>query len=81
MMNSDYLAGWDAKAEQRKADFMEHLYQCSGRANAGPGIVGLYTGLWEQFCIREAGPVMRDRYFEMMDAIRLYEEGKLQPVS
>ena len=80
-MNSDYLAGWDVKAEQRKADFMEHMYQCSGRANAGPGLVGLYTGLWEQFCIREAGPIMRDRYFEMMDAIRQFEEENLKPVS
>jgi len=81
MMNSNYLAGWDVKAEQRKADFMEHMYQCSGRANAGPGVVGLYTGLWENFCLREAGPIMRDRYFEMMEAVRLYEEGKLEPVS
>jgi hypothetical protein len=81
MMNSDYLAGWDVMAEQRKADFMEHMYQCSGRANAGPGVVGLYTGLWENFCLREAGPIMRDRYFEMMEAVRLYEEGKLEPVS
>jgi len=80
-MNSDYLAGWDVKAEQRKADFMEHMYQCSGRANAGPGVVGLYTGLWEQFCLREAGPIMRDRYFEMIEAVRLYEEGQLQPVA
>ena len=81
MMNSDYLAGWDVKAEQRKADFMEHMYQCSGRANAGPGVVGLYTGLWEQFCLREAGPIMRDRYFEMIEAVRLYEESQLQPVT
>jgi hypothetical protein len=57
------------------------MYQCSGRANAGPGVVGLYTGLWESFCLREAGPIMRDRYFEMMEAVRLYEEGKLEPVS
>lgn len=81
MMNSDYLAGWDVKAEQRKADFMEHMYQCSGRANSGPGVVGLYTRLWQEFCVREAGPIMRDRYFEMMEAVRLYEEGKLEPVS
>ena len=81
MMNSDYLAGWDVNAEQRKADFIEHMYQCSGRANAGPGVVGLYTGLWQNFCLREAGPIMRDRYFEMMEAVRLYEEGKLEPVS
>jgi hypothetical protein len=40
---------------------------------------GLYTGLWADFCIREAGPVMRNRYFEMMEAVRLYEEGQLQP--
>ena len=81
MMNSDYLAGWDVKAEQRKAAFMEHMYQCSGRANAGPGVVGLYTGLWEQFCLREAGPIMRDRYFEMIEAVRLFDEGQLQPVA
>jgi len=81
MMNTDYLAGWDVKKEQQKADFMEHMYQCSGRANGGPGIVGLYTRLWQEFCLKEAGPVMRDRYFEMMEAVRLYEEGKLQLVS
>lgn len=80
-MNTDYLAGWDVKKEQQKADFMEHMYQCSGRANAGPGVIGLYTRLWQEFCIREAGPAMRDRYFEMLEAVRLYEEGKLQPVS
>ena len=80
-MNTDYLAGWDVKKEQQKADFMEHMYQCSGRANGGPGVVGLYTGLWQEFCTKEAGPIMRDRYFEMMEAVRLYEEGKLEPVS
>lgn len=78
-MNTDYLAGWDVAAEQRKADFMDHMYQCSGRHQGPPGVKGLYTGLWEQFCIREAGPVMRDKWFEMMEAVRLYEEGKLDP--
>ena len=80
-MNTDYLAGWDVAAEQRKADFMEHCYQCSGRHQGPPGVKGLYTGLWEEFCLREAGPAMRDRYFEMLEAVRLYEEGKLQPVA
>jgi hypothetical protein len=80
-MNTDYLAGWDVKKEQQKADFMEHMYHCSGRANGGPGVVGLYTGFGQEFCIKEAGPIMRDRYFEMMEAVRLYEEGKLEPVS
>jgi hypothetical protein len=80
MMNTDYLAGWDVASEQRKADFMEHCYQCSGRHQGPPGVKGLYTGLWEEFCIREAGPAMRDKWFEMMEAVRLYEEGKLEPV-
>lgn len=78
-MNTDYLAGWDVAAEQRKADFMEHMYQCSGRDQGPPGVHGLYTGLWQEFCVREAGPAMRDKWFEMMEAVRLYEEGKLQP--
>lgn len=74
MMKSDYLAGWDVKAEQRKADFMEHMYQCSGRANGGPGVVGLYTGLWQDFCLKEAGPFCRDMYFDRLQAVKEYEE-------
>ena len=61
----------DYSNEQKKADFMEHMYQCSARTN------GLYTGLWQEFCLNEAGPVMRNRYFEMLDAITIYEEQKL----
>ncbi|MEY3179211.1 MAG: hypothetical protein RJB42_1452 [Bacteroidota bacterium] len=81
MMNSDYLAGWDVKAEQRKADFMEHMYQCSGRANAGPGVVGLYTGLWQEFCLKEAGPFARNKYFEMLEAVKLFEEQQAKETS
>ena len=60
----EQLLNWDVVAEQKKADFMEHMYKCSGRTN------GLYTGLWEHFCIHEAGPIMRERFFEMVEAIR-----------
>ena len=79
-MNTDYLKGWDVTKEQQKADFMNHMYKCSGRADKSHPLHGKYTGLWQDFCIEEAGPVMRDRYFEMMEAIRLYEEGQLHPV-
>jgi hypothetical protein len=68
----EQLENWDVVAEQKKADFIEHIYQCYK-----PGD-GCYTGLWQRFCIQEAGPVLRERYFEMQEAIRLYEEGKLQ---
>jgi hypothetical protein len=64
----EQLQNWDATLEQKKAYFMEHMYRCSGRTN------GLYTGLWENFCITEAGPIMRERFFEMVEAVRLYEE-------
>lgn len=57
--------------EQKKADFMERMYQCSARTN------GLYTGLWQEFCLNEAGPIMRDRYFEMLEAIIIYKERQL----
>lgn len=67
----EQLQNWDVVAEQKKADFLEHMYKCSGRTN------GLYTGLWEHFCIHEAGPIMRERFFEMVDAIRQYEEAEL----
>jgi hypothetical protein len=78
MINTDYLAGWDVKKEQQKADFMEHMYQCSGRANGGSGVVGLYTGLWQDFCIKEAGPAMRDDYFKRLQFIDDVKTGKIQ---
>jgi hypothetical protein len=71
----EQLRNWDVISEQKKADFMEHMYQCSGRTN------GTYTGLWQEFCIREAGPIMRERFFEMLEAVRIYEEGLLEPIS
>jgi hypothetical protein len=33
-----------------------------------------YTGLWERFCITEAGPLARSQFFEALKAIKEYEE-------
>lgn len=65
-MNTDYLNKWNVKAEQRKAEFMEHMYKCSGRTN------GLYTGLWQEFCLNEAGFYCRDLFFERQEAIKKF---------
>lgn len=73
------LNNWDVKKEQQKQDFLEHMYHCAGRQNKNHPMHSLYTGLWQDFCIKEAGPIMRDKYFEMLEAVRLYEENKLQP--
>ena len=84
MSNSvDYqtvLNNWSVEKEQQKQDFLEHMYNCAGRQNKNHPMHSLYTGLWQDFCIKEAGPIMRDKYFEMLEVVRLYEENKLQPV-
>ena len=77
MSNSvDYqtvLNNWSVKKEQQKQDFLEHMYNCAGRQNKNHPMHRLYTGLWQDFCIKEAGPIMRDRYFEMLEAVNEYE--------
>lgn len=78
MNYQEVLNNWSVTKEQQKADFLDHMYNCSGRQDPNHPLHGRYTGLWQDFCITEAGPLMRDRYFEMQEAIRLYEEGKLQ---
>ena len=67
-MNTDYLKGWDIQEQQRRADFMAHMYKCSGRTN------GLYTGLWQDFCLNEAGPTCRQMYFDRLEAIQKFVE-------
>ena len=54
--------------EQLKADFMEHMYRCSGRTN------GLFTGLWKEFCLKEAGPYCRELWRQKQDAIKQFVE-------
>ena len=64
----EQLLSWNVVQEQKKADFMERLYQVYKPANH------CYTGLWERFCMTEAGSTMRERYFEMLTAVKEYEE-------
>ena len=48
---------WDSEQENRKALFIDFLYQRSGRTN------GLYTGLWDDWC-KESGVQARQKYFD-----------------
>lgn len=64
----------DVTEQQQRADFMEHLYEVYKPTNH------LYTGLWERFCLTEAGPYAKAHYFEMLEAVRLYEQDQLPPV-
>jgi hypothetical protein len=74
----EQLLNWNAAAEQKKADFMEHMYQCSGRHQDGHPMNGLYTGLWQDFCINEAGPYCRDEYYRRLEFVRDLEAGKFE---
>tara|TARA_R100001224_G_scaffold59825_2_gene35531 strand:+ start:9306 stop:9599 length:294 start_codon:yes stop_codon:yes gene_type:complete len=65
-MDTSYLKDWDVKEQQRRAEFMEHMYQCSGRDN------NLFTGLWQDFCLNEAGKAQRDLWFERIEAVKQY---------
>lgn len=64
----EQLHNWNVVDEQKKADFMERLYEVYKPTN------NCYTGLWERFCLTEAGSAMRERYFEMLAAVKEYEE-------
>jgi hypothetical protein len=73
-INYDYeeiLRNWDVKKEQQKADFLEHIYQCYKPGNH------CYTGLWQRFCLEEAGPYCRDEYFARLEAIKKFQETEL----
>ena len=66
--HQEVLNNWDFKAEQRKADFLEHLYQMYKPANH------YYTGLWERFLYEEAGPYCRNLFFERLEAVQQFQQ-------
>ena len=67
-MNTDYLADFDVQEQAKRAIFMNHMYKCSGRTN------GLYTGLWQEFCLNEAGPYCKEMWLQQQEAIRQFIE-------
>ena len=68
-MTDRYLPeDWSTEEQQRRAIFMNHMYKCSGRDN------GLYTGLWQEFCLKEAGYYCRNMWFEQQEAIQNFIE-------
>jgi len=62
--------------QDKRAAFMKHLYHVFGRNEPSHPKHGFYTGLWEEFCLEEAGYVVREMFFERLEAVRLYEENK-----
>ena len=68
-MSERYLPeDWNVLEQHRRSIFMNHMYKCSGRTN------GLYTGLWQDFCLKEAGPTCVNMWFDQQRAIAEYKE-------
>jgi len=62
----EVLNNLSVTAEQQKADFMEHLFDVYRPSN------NCYTGLWQKFCMGEAGEYCRGMYFERLAALKEY---------
>ena len=60
--------------QDKRTAFMTHMYHVTGRNNPDHPMHGFYTGLWQDFCLNEAGLIVRDLFFERLEAVRLYEE-------
>jgi hypothetical protein len=67
----------------RRVIFQQHMYNCAGRQNPNHPMHGLFTGLWHDFCLNEAGKAQRDGWFDRMEFVQKVESGeiKLEPAS
>jgi len=62
----------------RRVIFQQHMYNCAGRQNPDHPKHGLFTGLWEDFCLNEAGKAQRDQWFDRMEFVRKVESGEIK---
>ena len=61
--------------QDKRSAFMGHLYRVYGRNNPDHPMHGHYSGLWQEFK-EEAAYIVREQFFERLEAVRLYEENK-----
>lgn len=62
----------------RRVFFQTHMYKCAGRDNPDHPMYGLFTGLWNDFCLNEAGIAQRDMWFERIEFIQKVERGEIK---
>jgi len=62
----------------RRVFFQNHMYKCAGRDNPDHPMHGLFTGLWHDFCLNEAGIAQRDLWFERIEFIQKVERGEIK---
>ena len=62
----------------RRVIFQQHMYNCAGRQHPDHPMHGLFTGLWHDFCLNEAGKAQRDMWFERMEFVQKVERGEIK---
>ena len=62
----------------RRVFFQNHMYRCAGRDNPDHPMHGLFTGLWQDFCLNEAGKAQRDMWFERIEFIQKVQSGEIK---
>ena len=62
----------------RRVIFQQHMYNCAGRQNPDHQMHGLFTGLWHDFCLNEAGKAQRDGWFDRMEFVQKVESGEIK---
>ena len=62
----------------RRVIFQQHMYNCAGRQNPDHPMHGLFTGLWHDFCLNEAGKAQRDGWFDRMEFVQKVESGEIK---
>ena len=59
--------------QDKRSAFMGHLYRVYGRNNPDHPMHGHYSGLWQEFK-EEAAYIVREQFFDRLEAVRLYEK-------
>ena len=75
--NPQFSPEW-LEENNRRIVFQTHMYNCSGRANPDHPMHGLFTGLWQDFCLNEAGIAQRDQWFDRMQFVQDVKDGKIK---
>ena len=80
MTNKTEQLGTRAWLEEndRRVIFQQHMYNCAGRQHPDHPMHGLFTGLWHDFCLNEAGKAQRDMWIERMEFVQKVERGEIK---
>ena len=80
MTNKTEQLGTRAWLEEndRRVIFQQHMYNCAGRQHPDHPMHGLFTGLWHDFCLNEAGKAQRDMWFDRMEFVQKVESGEIK---